>query len=127
MQEKYKQRSTAAVERIKASGLEPDLQDLLVELVENARIATNGLSPEEKIQTMSENQFSMAVLLAQSIIATLSSQRGGGGGSEGAASWREVVVKCRRELLAAVLWALLVLLFRPQLSDALLRVMGGGG
>ena len=84
-QEKFKQRAEAAVNRIKSAQIDADLQDSLVELVEDARIATNGLTPDEKIQAMSENQFSMAVLLVQNCIACMQARKN----EETSNSWKD--------------------------------------
>lgn len=108
-QEKFRQRAAATVERIKAAPIDADLQDALVELVEDARIATNGLTPDEKIQVMSENQFSMAVLLVQTCLASLSREDVAGTG------WRGLIVKCRREITIIAVFVIGLLVLRPQL------------
>lgn len=114
-QEKFRQRAAATVERIKAAPIDADLQDALVELVEDARIATNGLTPDEKIQLMSENQFSMAVLLVQTCLASLSRDDSDG--------WRGLIVKCRREIAIIAVVALGILVLRPQLLAMLSEVI----
>ena len=116
-QEKFKQRAEATVERIRAAKIDDDLADTLVELVEDARIATNGLTTAEKMQVMSENQFSMAVLLVQTCIATMSRQ------ADKASSWRSVLVACKREITIIAVVALGILVLRPQLLAILSEVI----
>lgn len=121
MQKKFEERALVTIESIKASDVNPELKDALVELVENARIATNGLSHEEKIQTMSENQFSLAVLMVHDFLATVERKAGA------VPSWREVVVQCRREILAIALAVVALLLFRPNVMEAVRLYFSNGG
>lgn len=116
-QEKFRQRAAATVERIKAAPIDADLQDALVELIEDARISTNGLSPDEKIQLMSENQFSMAVLLVQSCLASLSRRD-----EDASAGWRGLIVKCRKEITVIAVVAMSLLVFRPHLLEVVTEV-----
>lgn len=113
-QEKFKQRADAVVERIKSAPIDADLQDTLVELIEDARIATNGLSQDEKIQVMSENQFTMAILLVQNCIASLAVRD-----DTKDSGWKSIVVKCRREIMYGVLGLIALIAFRPNIAATL--------
>ena len=120
MQKKFDDISALTVETIKAARVEDELKTMLVELVENARIATNGLTQEQKIQQMSENQFSLAVLMVQNCLATLETRE------EKTSSWRSVIVECRREIVAIIVILAGLLLFRPQLVDTV-KIFATGG
>lgn len=118
-QEKFKQRAEAAVNRIKSAQIDADLQDSLVELVEDARIATNGLTQEEKIQAMSENQFAMAVLLVQNCIACMQERKN----EETSTSWKDLLYKCKKEIMYGFISVIALIAFRPSIADAITHII----
>lgn len=121
-QEKFRQRTEAAIERIKSAPIDAELQDSLVELVEDARIATNGLSQDEKIQVMSENQFTMAILLVQTCIASLSDRCSD---DEKKNDWKSILVRCKKEIMWGFLGLIALIAFRPSIAETVSAIIGG--
>ena len=117
---KYEDLTNASIESIKEANLPSDEEAQLITLVENARIATNGLSPDEKIQTMSENQFSMVLLMVETILNTRKQ-------TIVTPSWKDVLVRCRSEITWVMFGLLILLLFRPHIADGLTALATGAG
>lgn len=117
---KYEDLTNVAIGSIKEANLSSDDEAQLITLVENARIATNGLSPDEKIQTMSENQFSMVLLMVETIL-DLRKQ------TAVTPSWKDVLVRCRSEIMWVLFGVIILLLFRPHIADGLTALATGAG
>lgn len=119
-QKKYEDLTNATIESIKEANLSSEDEAQFITLVENARIATNGLSPDEKIQTMSENQFSMVLLMVETILNFRKQ-------TTVTPSWKDVLVRCRSEIMWILFGVMILLLFRPHIADGLTALAIGAG
>lgn len=120
MKKKYEDLTNATIESIKEANLSSDDEAKFITLVENARIATNGLSPDEKIQTMSENQFSMVLLMVETVLDFRKQ-------TAVTPSWKDVLVRCRSEIMWIMFGLMILLLFRPHIADGLTALATGAG
>ena len=103
--EKILNRSETAIQAIRASKLPPGEQDDLIEIVCDARDGTNGLSPDEKLQSNANNIFALVFLFVRAASAAPTTT-----------SWKQVIIACRRELTVVALGALALLALRPQIA-----------
>ncbi len=104
--EKILNRTDTAIQAIRDSHLAPGEKDDLIEIVCDARDGTNGLSPEEKLQSNANNIFALVFLFIRAATAKPAPTD----------SWKDVIIKCRREMLILGLGALALLAFRPQIA-----------
>lgn len=95
-----------AVAAIAESNLSAALKEDLTEVVTSSMEATNGLTPEQKLQSCTENQFNMARLLALFIV----------GQGRRATNWKDVVLGVKWPLVIAFSVLCALLLFRPELG-----------
>lgn len=105
-------RNELAKQTVDASALNADAKADLDEVLDTTLKGTNGLDPSAKLDAVADNLYQVARLMCIHIAET-----------PRVASWRDVVIQCRREI-AAVLLGLgipLCALFalRPQIALAL--------
>ncbi len=86
-----------SIREIADSNLDSESKNDLIEMVEEAKISTNGLTPEEKLQAVSENQFRMVRCLARSIVSSA---------KPNARTWKDVIVACKSWLFPSICIAL---------------------
>lgn len=96
------------VQELDKSSMPDERKRALAGMVDAAREATNGLSPEDKLQAVSENQFYMVCTLVD-ISRDLSLPR--------AATWKEVALAYKWPLVIMFAILCVALVFRPELSD----------
>lgn len=110
--EKIMRKAESAIVSIRSSTLPMEMQDNLIEAIESTKETTNGLSPDEKLQATTENQFMIVRLLAMHMISA---------NKEIKKTWKDVLVECKREF-AIVVVALAVIIgvllwHEPKLAD----------
>ena len=101
-------RNDLAKAAIDASPLNADAKADLDELLDRSLAGTNGLDPGEKLDALADNLYQLTRLTCIHIAER-----------PRPASWRDVVIACRREIALVAGLALLVLALRPQLAQAL--------
>ena len=105
-------RNDLAKQTIDASALNPDAKADLDEVLDTTLQGTNGLEPSAKLDAVADNLYQVARLMCIHIAE-----------SPRVASWKDVVIQCRREIAAVAigLGVPLVALFalRPQIVLAL--------
>lgn len=101
-----------SIREITESVLDSESKNDMIEMVEEAKISTNGLTPEEKLQAVSENQFRMVRCLARFIVAAA---------KPAARSWKDVIVECKSYLFPSVCIALAIIaaafILKPELAQ----------
>lgn len=101
-----------SIREITESALDSESKNDLIEMIEEAKTSTNGLTPEEKLQAVSENQFRMVRCLARSIVAAA---------KPAARSWKDVIVECKSYLFPSVCIALAIIsaafILKPELAQ----------
>lgn len=110
--EKIMRKAESAIVSVRNSTLPMEMQDNLIEAIESTKETTNGLSPDEKLQATTENQFMIVRLLAMHMISA---------NKEVKKTWKDVLVECKREF-AIVVVALAVIIgvllwHEPKLAD----------
>lgn len=110
--EKIMRKAESAIVSIRSSTLPMEMQDNLIEAIESTRETTNGLTPDEKLQATTENQFMIVRLLAMHMISANKDVK---------KTWKDVLVECKREF-AIVVVALAVIIgvllwHEPKLAD----------
>ena len=99
----------AAVDR---SSLNADAKADLDELLDGALETTNGLEPAEKLERMAETLYQLTRLTCIHIAER-----------PRPATWRDVVIACRREIAAIALALLVLLALRPQIVQVVERLV----
>ena len=102
--EKNARKMELSKEELMKSSLPSQEKEDLIEALENSLEGTNGLTPEQKIQNLSESVFSLVRLFVNARCST------------GVKTWKDVLVLCKRELLYLGLGALVLFLFHPELA-----------
>lgn len=102
-----------SIREIADSNLDSESKNDLIEMVEEAKISTNGLTPEEKLQAVSENQFRMVRCLARSIVASAAPK---------ARTWKDVIVECKSWLFPSLCIALAIVAASFVLKPELARI-----
>lgn len=110
--EKIMRKAESAIASIRSSTLPMEMQDNLVDAIESTKETTNGLTPDEKLQATTENQFMIVRLLAMHMISANKDVK---------KTWKDVLVECKREF-AIVVVALAVIIgvllwHEPKLAD----------
>ena len=99
--EKIINRTQTAIQAIRDSHLPAGEQDDLIEMVCDARDGTNGLSHDEKLQANADNIASLVFMFVRQAVAR----------PERPATWKDVVIKCRREIGVIVCLGLFALVY----------------
>ena len=101
-----------SIREIADSNLDSESKNDLIEMVDEAKLSTNGLTPEEKLQAVSENQFRMVRCLARSIVSAAKPQ---------VRTWKDVIVECKSWLFPSVCIALAIVaaafVLKPELAS----------
>lgn len=100
------------VKDIEGSNLTADEKNNLVTSLQGALASTNGLTQEEKLQSVCVSNFWGAVNLAKIQLAVLK------GGKE-VQSWKTVIVRCANQILAAIGILAVLFLFRPEVASVI--------
>lgn len=100
------------VDKIEKSNLDVDDKTQLIEQLKCSKEACNGYTQEEKIQALSENGFTMSVILAK-IMMMLKQER--------AATWKDVAIKAINSWKVVIIVGFLTALFafRPEIAQIL--------
>lgn len=107
--EKNQRKLQLSKDELMSSKLSPDEKEDLADALESCLEGTNGLTPDEKLQNVSESVFTLMRLHVRARCAS------------GIKSWKDVLVICRRELMYLGFGLTALLLFRPEIA----QVLGG--
>ena len=108
IQEKGKRLADKAISSLQRSEVPAEESALLEGFIGDALAATNGMTPEEKLQACTENQLTLICLFALHLSEQNAKQR----------SWKDVIVRCRREILWLGLGLFFLLYFHPEIAGA---------
>lgn len=97
-------RSELAKQAVQKSALTSTDKDILNEMIEESLQNTNGISPEEKIQNLTENTFSLLFLFIAHITK-----------DPHVTSWKDLIIACKRETLIGLIAILIALIVQPGL------------
>lgn len=101
-----------SIREIEESELDSESKNDLIEMVDEAKISTNGLTPEEKLQAVSENQFRMVRCLARSIVSAAKPK---------VRTWKDVIVECKAWLFPSLCIGLAIIasafVLKPELAQ----------
>ena len=112
--ESVKGRMETAIESIRESrDLDANEKLFLTDLITQSASGTNGLTPEEKLQSVSETVFHLALIQVMERLEQ--------GGRKGIYDALKV---CRWAIVAVVGIVAALLLFRPELSAAIMALVG---
>ena len=100
-------RNDLAKAAIDASALNADAKADLDEMLDSALAGTNGLDAAAKLDAVADNLYQLTRLTCVHIAE-----------APRPATWRDVVIACRREIAFVVVSALVVLAIRPQIALA---------
>ena len=101
-----KRKYEIAAKTVAESALSASLKEDLTDSLASTLATTNGMSPEEKLQATTENQFTMARLFAITLVSF----------SSRTASWREVAIAYKWPLVIMFGFLCIALIFRPELA-----------
>ncbi len=105
-------RNDLAKQFIDASQLNADTKADLDEMLDSSLRTTNGLKPEEKLDAISDNLYQLTRLTCIHIAETPKT-----------ASWKDVIIKCRREITVIGLGIITLLVLRPQIADIVEHIL----
>jgi hypothetical protein len=105
-------RNELAKQFIDGSQLNADTKADLDEMLDSSLRTTNGLKPEEKLDAISDNLYQLTRLTCIHIAETPKT-----------ASWKDVIIKCRRELVILGLGVITLLVLRPQIADVVEHIL----
>ena len=105
-------RNELAKQFIDGSQLNADTKADLDEMLDSSLRTTNGLKPEEKLDAISDNLYQLTRLTCIHIAETPKT-----------ASWKDVIIKCRREITVIGLGAFALLAFRPQIAAVVEHIL----
>ena len=97
-----------------SSKLSPDEKEDLADALESCLEGTNGLTPDEKLQNVSESVFTLMRLHVRARC------------SMGIKSWKDVLVSCKREIMWVLFAFFGLLFFHPEIAALLKGVAGNG-
>lgn len=101
-----------SIREIEESALDSEEKNDLIEMIDEAKLTTNGLSPEEKLQAVADNQFRMIRALARSIVSQAKPR---------ARSWKDVIVECKSWLFPSICIGLAIVatafILKPELAQ----------
>lgn len=101
-------RADNVIGEIKTSSLPSAVKDDLIEGTNASLTATNGLTPEEKLQACCENQFRLQVMIAR-IMVSLCDKRS-------AENWKTVIISCRWQICVALAIIGSIIVLRPEVA-----------
>ena len=105
-------RARLHIREVSESNLDSETKSDLVEMIDGSKVATNGLTPEEKLQAVADNQFRMICALARSIVSAARPV---------ARTWKDVIVECKSYLFPSVCIALAIVaaafILKPELAQ----------
>jgi len=102
-----------SIREIEDSNLDSESKNDLIEMIDDAKITTNGLSPEEKLQSVADNQFRMIRALARVIVASAKPK---------VRTWKDVIVECKAWLFPSLCIALAIVAASFVLKPELARI-----
>ena len=105
-------RNELAKQFIDGSQLNADTKADLDEMLDSSLRTTNGLKPEEKLDAISDNLYQLTRLTCIHIAETPKT-----------ASWKDVIIKCRREITVIGLGIITLLVLRPQIADIVEHIL----
>lgn len=105
-------RNDLAKQFIDGSQLNADTKADLDEMLDSSLRTTNGLKPEEKLDAISDNLYQLTRLTCIHIAETPKT-----------ASWKDVIIKCRREITVIGLGIITLLVLRPQIADIVEHIL----
>ncbi len=105
-------RNELAKQFIDGSQLNADTKADLDEMLDSSLRTTNGLPPEEKLDAISDNLYQLTRLTCIHIAETPKT-----------ASWKDVIIKCRREITVIGLGIITLLVLRPQIADIVEHIL----
>ena len=105
-------RNDLAKQFIDGSQLNADAKTDLDEMLDSSLRTTNGLKPEEKLDAISDNLYQLTRLTCIHIAETPKT-----------ASWKDVIIKCRREIAIIALGVITLLVLRPQIADVVEHIL----
>ncbi len=105
-------RNELAKQFIDGSQLNADTKADLDEMLDSSLRTTNGLKPEEKLDAISDNLYQLTRLTCIHIAQTPKM-----------ASWKDVIIKCRREITVIGLGIITLLVLRPQIADIVEHIL----
>ena len=105
-------RNELAKQFIDGSRLNADTKADLDEMLDSSLRTTNGLKPEEKLDAMSDNLYQLTRITCIHIAE-----------APRTASWKDVVIECRREIALIALGVLTLLVLRPQIADVVEHIL----
>ena len=111
--EKILNRTETSIKSVRDSHLDLGEQDDLIEMACSARDGTNGLNHEDKLQACAENIANLVFMfIRQSVRKPPPTD-----------SWKDVIIKCRREITVIGLGAFALLAFRPQIAAVVEHIL----
>lgn len=105
-------RNELAKQFIDGSQLNADTKADLDEMLDSSLRTTNGLKPEEKLDAISDNLYQLTRLTCIHIAEAPKT-----------ASWKDVIIKCRREITVIGLGIITLLVLRPQIADIVEHIL----
>ena len=102
-----------SIREIEDSNLDSESKNDLIEMIDDAKITTNGLSPEEKLQSVADNQFRMIRALARVIVTSAKPK---------VRTWKDVIVECKAWLFPSLCIALAIVAASFVLKPELARI-----
>lgn len=105
--EKNQRKLQLSKDELLSSKLSPDEKEDLADALESCLEGTNGLTPDEKLQNVSESVFTLMRLHVRARC------------SMGIKSWKDVLVSCKRELMWTAFGFFFLLFFHPELAAIL--------
>lgn len=111
--EKILNRTDTSIKAVRDSHLDVGEQDDLIEMACGARDGTNGLDPEQKLQACAENIANLVFLFIRQAVRKPAPTD----------SWKDVIIKCRREITIIGLGIITLLVLRPQIADIVEHIL----
>ena len=104
--ETNKRKHDYAVKALDESALPAALKEDLTEVLTRSLEATNGFTPEEKLQSCTENQFNLARLMVLQLVSQ----------SKHPTNWKDVLISVKREAMYLGFAIAALLALRPQIA-----------
>lgn len=111
--EKILNRTQTAIQAIRDSRLPAGEQDDLIEMVCDARDGTNGLSDHDKLQANSDNIASLVFMFVRQSVSR----------PERPTTWKDVCIRCRREIAAIVGLAIVAIIYVVKVHPELVQYL----
>ena len=117
--ETVKEETRAVLSAIDAAPMEADRKSALRRIVVRAEEGTNGLTPEAKLQTVSESVFDLCLLQAFDMIDAAKEGRGRAG-------LYRLIERTRWQIVAIVGIVAALVAFHPEIVNVIRFCMGDG-